>query len=101
MKRQNHQFMKFISLLKFQDYSTQKHFAAARLPFTHCHTACRNVGMPSAMLGDDGQKTQLYAGPDKRCENNGAKMTSRLRKKFLVRNKTSQNHISQLKSVLY
>ena len=39
--------------------ATQEQVAAARLPSTHCHTACRNAGMLSAMLGGDRQMTFL------------------------------------------
>ena len=59
-----------------------------------------------AMLGGDRQVTsltQLYAGPLKWRENNGAKMTSWSRKKFpvrvLKRNKTGQNHTPLLQEL--
>ena len=42
---------------RFQPSATQEQVPAARLPSTHCHTACRNAGMPSAMLGGDRQMT--------------------------------------------
>ena len=44
---------------RFLPSATQEQVAAARVPSTHCHTACRNAGMPSAMLGGDRQMTSL------------------------------------------
>ena len=44
---------------RFLPLATQEYFPAARLPSIHCHTACQNAGMPSAMLGDDRQMTSL------------------------------------------
>ena len=41
----------------FLPSATQEQVAAARLPSTHCHTACRNADMPSAMPGGDRQMT--------------------------------------------
>ena len=38
---------------------TQEQVDAARLPSTHCYTACRNAGMLSALLGDNRQMTFL------------------------------------------
>ena len=40
---------------RFLPSATQEQVPVARLPSTHCHTACRNAGMPSAMLGGDRQ----------------------------------------------
>ena len=44
---------------RFLPSATQEQFPAARLPSTHCHTAFRNAGMPSAMLGGDRQIMSL------------------------------------------
>ena len=44
---------------RFLPSATQERVAAARLPSTHCHTAFRNAGMPSAMLVGDRQMTSL------------------------------------------
>ena len=44
---------------RFLPSATQEQVAGARLPSTHCHTACRNAGMLSAMLGGDRQMTSL------------------------------------------
>ena len=69
---------------RFLPSASQQQAPAARLPSMHCHTACRNAGMPSAMLAGDRQMTSLTQLL-RRPENNGAKMTSRSRKKFPVR----------------
>ena len=73
---------------RFLPSATQEQVAAARLPSTHCHTARRNAGMLSAMLGVTDKwhlSRSFYAGPLKLRENNGAKMTSWSPKKFPVR----------------
>ena len=44
---------------RFLPSAIQEQAPAARLPSTHCRTACRNAGMPSAMLGGDRQMTSL------------------------------------------
>ena len=44
---------------RFLPSATQEQVPAALLPSTHCHTACRNPGMPSTMLGGDRQMTSL------------------------------------------
>ena len=70
---------------RFLPSANQEQVSAARLPSTHCHTACRNAGMPSAMLGGDRQMTsltQLLDRPGQMARKNGAKMTSRSHKKF-------------------
>ena len=47
------------SCCRFLPSATQEQVPASRLPSTHCHTAYRNAGMPSAMLGSDRQMTSL------------------------------------------
>ena len=85
--------------------ATQEQVPVARLPSTHCHTACRNAGMPSAMLGGDKLMTsftQLLSRPVKWGEKKWrqddftiAQKVSRASK----RNKTSQNHTSLLQEL--
>ena len=73
---------------RFLPSATQEQVAAARQPSTHCHIACRNAGMLSAMLGVTDKwhlSRSFFAGPLKWRENNGAKMTSWSRKEFPVR----------------
>ena len=73
---------------RFLPSATQEQVHVARLRSTHCHTACRNACMPSAMLRGDRQMTsftQLLSRPGQMPRKNGAKMTSRSRKKFPVR----------------
>ena len=47
------------SCCRFLPSATHEQVPAARLPSTHCHTACRNAGMPSANVGGDRQMTSL------------------------------------------
>ena len=49
----NHRMACRKNCCRFLPSATQEQVPAARLPSTHCHTACRNAGMPSAMLGGD------------------------------------------------
>ena len=46
-------------LLPISTLSYSRTGPAARLPSTHCHTACRNSGMPSGMLRGDRQMTSF------------------------------------------
>ena len=55
----NHRMACRKNCCRFLPSATQEQVTAARLPSTHCHTACRNAGMLSAMLGGDRQMTSL------------------------------------------
>ena len=74
---------------RFLPSATQEQFPAARLPsdalshsFSKCwHAFCHALGVTDKR----DLSGSFYAGPAKWQENNGAKMTSRLLKKFLIR----------------
>ena len=44
---------------RFLPSANREQVPAAGLPSTHCHTAGRNAGLPSAMLSGDRQMTSL------------------------------------------
>ena len=89
----------------FLPSATQEQVAAARLPSAHCHTACRNAGMLSAMLGGDRQMTsltQLLRRPVEMARKKWRQddvMIAQKVSRASKRNKTGQNHTSLLQEL--